>query len=559
MSKYIKEIFLENENSFTSKSLKFEQGINLIIGPKGGGKTSLLEIINHFHKNAKFSKLQLQKFKEFNNLKVKKLIYSNDEMVTSEQLEQKNEQILKKDVISQDDDLKTNIHQQDDVLNLKAEFVEKIYMQNQNVFEKYFLDYLTSIREILILYNNNNVDYATIANLKQEEHSQTKLINKFNINYNEVKLYVNDQIQNNHEQIKSIRNLITLIDSQEKLIKINQKVGLNVENIWNSNEKKILEEKIQILENQEKDLKKQLNFLKIYNQSIQEIKDEEANYESEISKSTRFKEKMYDFAISCAKLLKHNKSCFNKLYHNNLDIDLNFNEQKDNGLSFEIKCSLNIWNEINEDDSLLPMSKILESVLYKPSKSDKNYINWIITLISKNSMKKQNFTDAKNKLKESICKIIDEKVIIKYQNMDYEKLSLGQRTSLMLEQKLRNIQPTQILLLDQPEDNIDNHTIANVLVKIINEKQKKQEINQIFIVTHNANFGILLNPNTLTLANVSKNEDDDIDIWYKQYFKNSQIEEIISDFGKTQSYYLEGGNKVLTKRYQKLVGNKNDN
>ncbi|MBP8708324.1 MAG: histidinol-phosphatase [Caldisericia bacterium] len=82
---------------------------------------------------------------------------------------------------------------------------------------------------------------------------------------------------------------------------------------------------------------------------------------------------------------------------------------------------------------------------------------------------------------------VEDKIIIKYNGKELSKQSLGQRASalilFLLSQKEQNI-----LIIDQPEDDLDNQTIYDEVIKeIIKLKGKMQFI----FATHNANIPVL--------------------------------------------------------------------
>ena len=97
----------------------------------------------------------------------------------------------------------------------------------------------------------------------------------------------------------------------------------------------------------------------------------------------------------------------------------------------------------------------------------------------------------------------------------------------------------QDLFLDQQEDNLDNNTIATEVLDLIKEKKDQQ----VFIVTHNANIGILTNPSQIIVANLNNEEEP---------YKISNILEIINE---ESANYLEGGKEYLEKRYNKIINN----
>src|SRR3546814_600439 len=54
------------------------------------------------------------------------------------------------------------------------------------------------------------------------------------------------------------------------------------------------------------------------------------------------------------------------------------------------------------------------------------------------------------------------------------------------------------ILIDQPEDNLDNRTIYDLLCRMIKEKKKDR---QIVIVTHNANLVVATDSENIIVAN----------------------------------------------------------
>lgn len=71
------------------------------------------------------------------------------------------------------------------------------------------------------------------------------------------------------------------------------------------------------------------------------------------------------------------------------------------------------------------------------------------------------------------------------------KLSPGERGLVLLLFILHLDLSTNVLILDQPEDNLDNETIRQRLVPAIETARQRR---QVIIVTHNANIGVLGDP-----------------------------------------------------------------
>lgn len=75
-----------------------------------------------------------------------------------------------------------------------------------------------------------------------------------------------------------------------------------------------------------------------------------------------------------------------------------------------------------------------------------------------------------------------------FQDAHIGQLSPGQRGSLLLIFYLLVDKGNNPIILDQPEENLDNETIVSLLVPVLNEAKKKR---QIIMVTHNPNLAVV--------------------------------------------------------------------
>ncbi|KAB2357035.1 TrlF family AAA-like ATPase [Bacillus toyonensis] len=87
------------------------------------------------------------------------------------------------------------------------------------------------------------------------------------------------------------------------------------------------------------------------------------------------------------------------------------------------------------------------------------------------------------------------------------QMSPGKRGLVLLELFLDMSNEKHPILIDQPEDNLDNRTISTDLVKFIKEKSPQR---QIIVVTHNANLVVLTDSENVIVANqdVQLNENE---------------------------------------------------
>lgn len=82
---------------------------------------------------------------------------------------------------------------------------------------------------------------------------------------------------------------------------------------------------------------------------------------------------------------------------------------------------------------------------------------------------------------------MQNKFTIKYKGKELQHHSLGQRASALILFVL-NQQKSDVIIVDQPEDDLDNQTIYEDVIKLIWELKPTT---QFLFATHNANFPVL--------------------------------------------------------------------
>ncbi len=85
-----------------------------------------------------------------------------------------------------------------------------------------------------------------------------------------------------------------------------------------------------------------------------------------------------------------------------------------------------------------------------------------------------------------------------------ELLSPGERGALLLVFYLLLDKNDIPLVIDQPEDNLDNHSIASILVPFIQAAKKNR---QIIMVTHNPNLAVVSDAEQVIYVDLDKNND----------------------------------------------------
>ena len=84
--------------------------------------------------------------------------------------------------------------------------------------------------------------------------------------------------------------------------------------------------------------------------------------------------------------------------------------------------------------------------------------------------------------------VLEPRYSLLFQDAQIEQLSPGQRGALLLIFYLLVDKGRNPIILDQPEENLDNETVVSLLVPVLTEAKKKR---QIIMVTHNPNLAVV--------------------------------------------------------------------
>lgn len=125
-------------------------------------------------------------------------------------------------------------------------------------------------------------------------------------------------------------------------------------------------------------------------------------------------------------------------------------------------------------------------------------------------------------------------------NKRLQQLSPGERGALLLIFYLLLDKDNKPLIIDQPEDNLDNHSVANILVPFI---RKAKANRQIILVTHNPNLAVVSDAEQVIFVNIDKENDYTFE-YQSGSIENRKINERIVQV-------LEGAMPAFNKRKQK--------
>ena len=537
----IKELLFRKTDSLTEELVKINFGsrTNIIIGPKGGGKSTLFDLVAGL-KESYISKNVIEALAAFNLEFVKVIKYNGEEIhsnslrkITTKEKEKLFEE--RNDVIYQDDPIKKNLNNRKEIEKAKVAFAKEEAKKSEAVeeFLKKIDSFYYGMKDLAKRNSNSDINWTNSFIVKEVSNTENDLMLKLNYStmylstdLSKEKNSLEDALRNYQNQNMVNKKFLqkewnkTLIDQEfidsfndsiHELIKVNDEIIKNI---------------LQQINKLNKIKNMSMMFEKAYKKEVDAIK----NQDFEIEGIKSFVINSNEHFRTMAREIQKQKKTFESLVQEDVIIEFE-NSTKDNEL-----LSYKMPEEIILKDG--DVYSLLKIVLHTPGSSVSDITKWLEAIIKKGIKHLD-----RNKLLNKLSKIIQEEVIVLANGRIYEHMSLGQRSIYGIEYKF-NKSKGQDLFLDQPEDNLDNHTIASDILKLINKKEE-----QVFIVTHNANIGILSNPETTIVADLN-NE-------HEQYTEGTIVK---TQTGESDAaHYLEGGVVYLKKRYEVIEGEKNDN
>ena len=169
---------------------------------------------------------------------------------------------------------------------------------------------------------------------------------------------------------------------------------------------------------------------------------------------------------------------------------------------------------------------------------------------------------------DAIIKILEQKHFfdhwdITYKNDTIHKMSTGKASLVLLKVMIKLSEIKGPILIDQPEDNLDNRSVTNELIEYLKEKKKER---QIILVTHNANIVVNADAENIIVANQRGQSDEDkLGSPYLFDYINGAIEDIEPSSKKEDekdllksmgirehiTQIVEGGKEAFKKREEK--------
>ena len=217
-------------------------------------------------------------------------------------------------------------------------------------------------------------------------------------------------------------------------------------------------------------------------------------------------------------------------------IESRLNQRGNDRQSF-IETFINKYESKTSEQSKIFLSKALNKEIdYKSYNTNQNVVNELYTT---------NWFDISYELS--------------YQNDTFSEMSEGKQAFVILKLLLDFSTKKCPILIDQPEDSLDNRAIYNELVQYLKTKKKER---QIILVTHNPNVVVSADAENVIVANQNGNNCSNINGIKFQYIngaledtkaKNENDSIILHSQGVREHVceILEGGREAFEKREKK--------
>ena len=536
-----KELIFVSTKSFDQQpiSVLLDPHINVIIGPKGGGKSTLFDLLVGLKQNCIYKNVK-DAFSEF-DLRFEKAILTNNEVINVSQLKEIKTKDEKKkhyenrfDVIYQDDPIKKNLTNFSEIQKNKFEYLKQQIQHSADVNQ--LINDLKKLYQSMNKLNGfnqaNHINWSTTFMMKDlVNDDRLKIITNFTYNNSDLKFNIENELKEIDKINKEVQANLHTINQTKRNANLNFNQVIQEPDFIDKLEKSLTKIEIEnknllvILNERKSKLTKILKVSNLFMQSyrfvIETIKKNRFNSSGLESYQSDAINHFQNLATEVVNLKKLFENCLNQ--ERILKIENIANQT--GSLTYYIEDQI----EITKDDLT---SKLLKIIFHSAGASREDIVKWLKALNEKGI---KEFDE--EKLYKKLAEILVDYVkVLVDGNRDYETLSLGQRSIYGLKYKF-NQSINDDLFLDQPEDNLDNNTVANEILDLLNQKTNQQ----VFIVTHNANIGILSNPNRVIIADLANTQTP------------YQSIDLIAEMNDQSVNYLEGGKKYLEQRFRKIM------
>lgn len=537
-SKIISHIKLP-DNEFKGSTLHFNENINAIIGGRSSGKSLLLSLIgmkasgieNIKGHNKNYNDMILEKMEDT------ELYLENGDIINGnmniEFFYQDKLQEIARDTATRNEFISSIIVDSDEVNRINKEIDE--IKESLNIAS--IIDIKADLKYFKAELGKLQSSQQISTNIKEIKESISKISIEFtDEELNDIDVQ-KEKLNEVNKDIKVIENKLQLIDelNTKDIITINNNISNDAELLL-KHSKPDLDQQLSTLNTSifnelniyRTNLIKEEGIKKVEREAIQKtelmVKYEtnktttpeltRLNNSLEKEESRLQDRKTFEYKINSLTndLTLQNENFLNKIKWGNFDKSIKV--LSESSLSVEYNTS------INQDKIINIFTKNIKTSLmkYKEIAADsfKNIIN--IEILNYQALQPDDFNTTISNIiiseDDSLFKSgyslesfltdlirldhISKDYKLEYEGQTFDRMSEGKRAFVLLLLKLKIGEEDCPILIDQPEDNLDNRSIATQLVQYLKEEKLKR---QIFIVTHNANVTIGSDSENVIIAN----------------------------------------------------------
>lgn len=180
------------------------------------------------------------------------------------------------------------------------------------------------------------------------------------------------------------------------------------------------------------------------------------------------------------------------------------------------------------DEGRIKLRELLEEKKLDDKETFKTILNNLIAHLEKDYREDKKYKDESREISEQVKNVYDlydyifnlkyllPNYELKLDNKGLAELSPGEKGALLLVFFLMLDKEEIPLIIDQPEDNLDNQSVYKIVVQFIKNAKKRR---QIIMVTHNPNLAVVSDAEQIIYTNIDKQDKNNFTI------KSGSIEE----------------------------------
>ena len=416
-----------------------------------------------------------------------------------------------------------------DLLN-KSQYTQNIISEIKDFENKYQV--LKSELESLCL--NIGVNFNELVNMKTNMEVIEQKNNKFNKRIKKIEDELNlDGIFDSKEN-EFIDNAITLLKKNEKILEnLNEKLDapnkkyqtyLNELNSWDNKKTTIIGDENTV--NSINFLEKKIKYISVeLGNDIERLRTIQIEKAKDIYEKNKEKLGIYKAYYKPVEdfISKHMFS--KKRYNLNLDVSFKLDKFENNFFNFINQKVKGSFSGIDEGTKRL--KEIIEITDFNEESSVLDFLKCMIKNLefdTRTCNKEKRFIIDQLRNENQLTNFYNFLFSFKYLRPIYDLklgetelflLSPGEKGAVLLIFYLLLDKDDIPLILDQPEENIDNQSIAEILVPFIKEAKKRR---QIIIVTHNPNLAVVCDSEQIIYSKIDKTHK------YKVTYETGSIE-----------------------------------